>query len=84
MDNLKTGEVICKRRKELGLTQNQLAGIRREKLHQVKADPVWDQPPVIFLGTVAPVIIRYQAACSTSSLPLTAKSFVTASRLTPL
>ena len=25
MDNLKTGEVICKRRKELGLTQNQLA-----------------------------------------------------------
>ena len=24
-DNLKTGEVICKRRKELGLTQNQLA-----------------------------------------------------------
>lgn len=26
MDNLKTGEVICKRRKELGLTQNQLAG----------------------------------------------------------
>lgn len=27
MENLKTGEVICKRRKELGLTQNQLAGI---------------------------------------------------------
>lgn len=26
MDNLKTGEVICKRRRELGLTQNQLAG----------------------------------------------------------
>ncbi len=25
MDNLKTGKVICKRRKELGLTQNQLA-----------------------------------------------------------
>lgn len=25
MDNLKTGEVISKRRKELGLTQNQLA-----------------------------------------------------------
>lgn len=25
MDHLKTGEVICKRRKELGLTQNQLA-----------------------------------------------------------
>lgn len=25
MDNLRTGEVICKRRKELGLTQNQLA-----------------------------------------------------------
>ena len=25
MDDLKTGEVICKRRKELGLTQNQLA-----------------------------------------------------------
>ena len=25
MDNIKTGEVICKRRKELGLTQNQLA-----------------------------------------------------------
>lgn len=25
MENLKTGEVICKRRKELGLTQNQLA-----------------------------------------------------------
>ena len=25
MDNLKTGEVICKRRKELGLTQKQLA-----------------------------------------------------------
>ncbi len=25
IDNLKTGEVICKRRKELGLTQNQLA-----------------------------------------------------------
>lgn len=27
MDNLKTGEVISKRRKELGLTQNQLAGV---------------------------------------------------------
>lgn len=27
MDNLKTGEVICKRRKELGLTQNQLAKV---------------------------------------------------------
>ncbi len=25
MDYQKTGEVICKRRKELGLTQNQLA-----------------------------------------------------------
>lgn len=25
MDNLKTGEIICKKRKELGLTQNQLA-----------------------------------------------------------
>lgn len=26
MDHLKTGEIICKRRKELGLTQSQLAG----------------------------------------------------------
>lgn len=26
MDHLKTGEVISKKRKELGLTQNQLAG----------------------------------------------------------
>lgn len=25
MDNLKTGEIVCKKRKELGLTQNQLA-----------------------------------------------------------
>lgn len=25
MDNLKTGDIICKRRKKLGLTQNQLA-----------------------------------------------------------
>lgn len=27
MKNMRTGEVISKRRKELGLTQNQLAGL---------------------------------------------------------
>lgn len=27
MDNLKTGDIICKRRKKLGLTQNQLAKV---------------------------------------------------------